>query len=50
MLFRKGQGGGASTAAFVALITLFIIIWILFLPPAERAKILDNESTSAALE
>ncbi|MEK6968474.1 MAG: hypothetical protein AABX51_07650 [Nanoarchaeota archaeon] len=50
MLFRKGQGGGASTAAFVALITLFIIIWILFLPPAEREKLLNNDSNSDIIE
>ncbi|TAL58311.1 MAG: hypothetical protein EPN86_00335 [Nanoarchaeota archaeon] len=47
---RKAQGGGASTAAFIALVTLFIILWILFLPPAERDKILNNESNASAIE
>lgn len=38
---KKGQGGG-SAAALVALIGLIIVLYILFLPPADREKLLSN--------
>lgn len=39
---KKGQGGG-SAAALVALIGLIIVLYILFLPPADREKLLSDD-------
>ena len=48
MINKRGQDNGAGGAAtLVAIITLLIIIYILFIPPSEREKILGiNESES----
>ena len=46
---RKAQGSGASGAAtLVAIIAGLIILYILFLPPQERAALLDGEAGNGA--
>jgi hypothetical protein len=41
-LGKKGQATGAKAAVFVALMALFIIFYILFLPPDVRDEILET--------
>jgi len=44
MLRKKGQGGGTSQAAIVILaVTLILVFYIMFLPPEERADLLEDE-------
>ena len=39
------QKKGAAAAALIGIITLLLIFWILFLPPAEREKLLAENAT-----
>ncbi len=42
---KKAQGNAASATSFIALIVGLIVLYIIFLPPGERAKLLgENES------
>lgn len=43
---RKGQESGSGAAVLVAIITLLIILYILFIPPAERERILGVNETA----
>lgn len=40
--FKKAQATGGSAALLVAIIAAMILLYVLFLPPDERAKILDD--------
>lgn len=45
---KRGQEAGAGSAAvFVAIIALMIILYVLFLPPEERARILGEDKVPA---
>ncbi|MBS3142096.1 hypothetical protein J4464_01785 [Candidatus Woesearchaeota archaeon] len=44
-MHKRGQGKGSAAATLVGIITLVIIFYILFLPPAERADLLGEPST-----
>ncbi|HIH37893.1 hypothetical protein J4460_00650 [Candidatus Woesearchaeota archaeon] len=44
---KRGQGAGAGQAAtFIALIAFFIVLYILFLPPADREALLNDDTSS----
>lgn len=47
--FRKAQATGGSAALLVAIIAAMILLYILFLPPEERAKILDGTDTKTGI-
>ena len=38
------EGGGTKAAALVAIIAGLVLLYILFLPPSEREKLLDNKT------
>jgi len=40
---RRGQRSGSPAAALVGIITLLLIFYILFLPPAEREALLEDQ-------
>lgn len=42
---KRGQEGGAGIAVLILLITLFMILYILLLPPAQREEILNQSIT-----
>jgi hypothetical protein len=42
---KKAQASGAGAAILVAIITALIVIYILFLPPAEREALLEGNHT-----
>ncbi|MCX6707873.1 MAG: hypothetical protein NT001_07110 [Candidatus Woesearchaeota archaeon] len=44
---KKAQASGAGAAILVAIITALIVIYILFLPPAEREALLEGNHTSS---
>jgi hypothetical protein len=43
---RKGQEGGGAAAILIALIALFILVYLLFIPPNVRLDILEGDGTS----
>ncbi|MFA5141493.1 MAG: hypothetical protein WC471_00810 [Candidatus Woesearchaeota archaeon] len=45
MFNRKAQEGGGSAAILVALIALFILVYLLFVPPSVRLEILEGDGT-----
>lgn len=46
MLKRKrGQESGTGAAVLVAVITILIVVYIMFIPPAERDKILEGSNS-----
>ena len=44
---KRGQDSGGGAAALVALIALFMVLYVLFLPPEERSKILGDGTATA---
>src|SRR3989338_6735673 len=42
------EGGGTKAAALVAIIAGLVLLYILFLPPSEREKLLDNKTAENA--
>lgn len=44
---KKAQASGAGAAILVAIITALIVIYILFLPPAEREALLEGNHTGS---
>ena len=49
---KKGQqeAGAMAAAALIAIIALLIVAYILFLPPAEREKLLEGEEAENITE
>lgn len=43
---RRGQASGSAAATLIGIITLMLIFYILFLPPAERKALLADENTA----
>ena len=43
MKFKKAKPSGNAAAVLVAIIAALIVIYILFLPPAERQALLEGE-------
>ncbi len=44
MLGKKGQKSGAQAATLIALITMILLAYILFLPPEDRETLLEDET------
>ncbi|MFH1455353.1 MAG: hypothetical protein ABIF40_00190 [archaeon] len=43
MIRKKGQASGIEISIFITLLALFILVYVLLIPPAERAALLDGE-------
>lgn len=50
MLRRKAQQSGSGAAVLVGIITLMIILYVLFVPPSEREKMLDVNLSEGGVE